>query len=48
VNVGGVEVTPILDAVGVLGPNAALYPEIPAEAWEPYRQSHPELFAGDG
>jgi glyoxylase-like metal-dependent hydrolase (beta-lactamase superfamily II) len=47
VRVGGIEVTPILDAVGLLGPYAELYPEVPAEAWDPYRERYPELFAGD-
>jgi glyoxylase-like metal-dependent hydrolase (beta-lactamase superfamily II) len=46
VNVGGVDVTPIVDAVGLLGPYAELYPEVPPEAWEPYRKRYPELFAG--
>jgi glyoxylase-like metal-dependent hydrolase (beta-lactamase superfamily II) len=45
--VGGVEVTPIVDAVGILGSYAELYPDVPAEAWEPYRERYPELFAGD-
>ena len=45
--VGGVEVTTVLDAVGLLGPYAALYPDVPAEAWQPYREHYPELFAGD-
>jgi glyoxylase-like metal-dependent hydrolase (beta-lactamase superfamily II) len=47
VRIGGVEVTPIVDAVGLLGPYAELYPDVPAEAWEPYRERYPELFAGD-
>jgi glyoxylase-like metal-dependent hydrolase (beta-lactamase superfamily II) len=47
VRLGGVDVTPIVDAVGVLGPYAELYPDVAAEAWEPYRERYPELFAGD-
>ena len=46
-NVGGVELEPILDAVEPLGELAELYPETPAEAWEPYRELYPELFAAD-
>ena len=45
--VGGVEVTPVLDAVGLIGPYDVLYPDVPADAWEPYRERYPELFAGD-
>lgn len=44
--VGEVEVVPLLDAVGVLGELAKLYPDVPAEEWTPYRQLYPELFAG--
>jgi glyoxylase-like metal-dependent hydrolase (beta-lactamase superfamily II) len=47
VRVGGVDVTPIVDAVGVLGPYAELYPDVPVEAWAPYRERYPDLFAGD-
>jgi glyoxylase-like metal-dependent hydrolase (beta-lactamase superfamily II) len=47
VRLGGVDVTPVVDAVGVLGPYAELYPDVPAEAWEPYRERFPKLFAGD-
>jgi glyoxylase-like metal-dependent hydrolase (beta-lactamase superfamily II) len=43
--VGSVELTPLLDAVGELGHLSALYPEQPAEAWDPYRERYPELFA---
>jgi glyoxylase-like metal-dependent hydrolase (beta-lactamase superfamily II) len=32
--VGGVEVTPVLDAVGLIGPYDVLYPDVPAEAWD--------------
>jgi len=40
-------VEPLVDAVGVLGPYAELFPNAPADAWEPYRERYPELFAGD-
>jgi glyoxylase-like metal-dependent hydrolase (beta-lactamase superfamily II) len=46
VRVGSVEIHPIVDAVGELGELAELYPEEPAEAWEPYRELYPHLFAG--
>ena len=44
--VGSVELHPIVDAFGPLGELAELFPEVPAEAWEPYRAIYPELFAG--
>ena len=46
--VGDVELDPILDAVGILGELGDLYPEVPAEEWQPFRELYPELFAGDG
>jgi glyoxylase-like metal-dependent hydrolase (beta-lactamase superfamily II) len=46
VRVGSVELDPILDAVGELGELGELYPEAPAEAWEPYRSLYPDLFTG--
>jgi glyoxylase-like metal-dependent hydrolase (beta-lactamase superfamily II) len=48
VKVGDVDVTPIVDAVGTLGAYSELYPEVEREAWDPYRRTYPELFAGDG
>lgn len=45
VTVGSIELHSIPDAVGVLGEYEELYPEVPAEAWEPYRTLYPELFA---
>jgi glyoxylase-like metal-dependent hydrolase (beta-lactamase superfamily II) len=44
--VGGVEIEPLTDAVGVLGELAELYPDMPAEAREPYRRLYPQLFSG--
>ena len=44
--VGGLEVTSIEDAVGLLGDLADLYPDLSSEAWEPYRALYPELFEG--
>jgi glyoxylase-like metal-dependent hydrolase (beta-lactamase superfamily II) len=46
VRVGELEVAPLLDAIGVLGELAELYPEVQASEWEPYRALYPELFAG--
>jgi glyoxylase-like metal-dependent hydrolase (beta-lactamase superfamily II) len=44
VRVGPIELDPIVDAWGELGELAELYPDVPAEAWEPYRELYPELF----
>jgi glyoxylase-like metal-dependent hydrolase (beta-lactamase superfamily II) len=44
--VGSYELLPLLDAVGKLGELDQLYPDVPAERWEPYRPLYPELFAG--
>jgi glyoxylase-like metal-dependent hydrolase (beta-lactamase superfamily II) len=46
VRIGPVEVDAIVDAWGELGELDELYPDVPAEAWEPYRELYPELFAG--
>lgn len=43
--VGDVEITPILDAVGIIGKLEELYPNVPADAWDPSRELYPELFA---
>jgi glyoxylase-like metal-dependent hydrolase (beta-lactamase superfamily II) len=45
--VGDVEVIPLVDAVGVLGPLAEVFPDVPAEEWRRYRTEYPQLFAGD-
>ena len=42
--VGEVEIVPLLDAVGKLGELAELYPDVPAEAWDPYRELYPTQF----
>jgi glyoxylase-like metal-dependent hydrolase (beta-lactamase superfamily II) len=44
--VGSVELDAIVDASGELGEFGALYPDVPGEAWEPYRELYPDLFAG--
>ncbi len=46
VAVGSIELTSLPDAVGILGAFDELYPDVPADAWEPYRGLYPELFAG--
>jgi glyoxylase-like metal-dependent hydrolase (beta-lactamase superfamily II) len=46
VNVGSVELQAIVDAWGELGELGELYPEVPAEAWQPYRELYSDLFAG--
>jgi glyoxylase-like metal-dependent hydrolase (beta-lactamase superfamily II) len=45
VKIGSVELDPVVDAWGELGELSELYPDVPAEAWEPYRALYPELFA---
>ena len=45
--VGDIEVAPVLDAVGVFGELREFYPDVPPEAWAPYRDTYPELFADD-
>jgi len=45
--VGSIELLPVPDAVGLLADYAEVYPEVPAEEWELYRELYPELFSGD-
>jgi len=45
-SVGTLEVVSIEDAVGLLGELGELYPDVPAEAWEPYRALYPDVFEG--
>jgi glyoxylase-like metal-dependent hydrolase (beta-lactamase superfamily II) len=44
---GDIELVPLLDAKGVFGPLADLWPEVSSAEWEPYRPLYPELFDGD-
>jgi glyoxylase-like metal-dependent hydrolase (beta-lactamase superfamily II) len=44
--IGAIELVPLADAVGRLGELEELYPDVPPEAWQPYRELYPELFAG--
>lgn len=46
--VGSIELSPVRDAMGILGDYAELYPDVAAEKWEPYHALYPELFARDG
>jgi glyoxylase-like metal-dependent hydrolase (beta-lactamase superfamily II) len=43
--IGDLELHPLADAVGLLGEYAEVYPEVALEAWEPYRELYPDLFA---
>jgi glyoxylase-like metal-dependent hydrolase (beta-lactamase superfamily II) len=36
----------LVDGVGALGSYDELFPDVPREAWQPYREAYPELFAG--
>jgi glyoxylase-like metal-dependent hydrolase (beta-lactamase superfamily II) len=45
--VGSVELHPLTDGIGQLGDLEELYPAVPLEAWEPYREVYPDLFSGD-
>ena len=46
-NVGSVELHAVRDAVGLIATYAEAYPEVPAEAWAPYRELYPALFADE-
>lgn len=46
--VGEIELLPVRDAVGILAEYGEAYPDVPAEAWEPYRALYPELFSDEG
>lgn len=45
--VGDVELVPLPDGVGLLAEYREVYPDVPADAWEPYRALYPDLFAGE-
>jgi glyoxylase-like metal-dependent hydrolase (beta-lactamase superfamily II) len=42
--VGAVQLDVVADAVGLLATYDEAYPEVPADAWAPYRELYPELF----
>jgi hypothetical protein len=44
-NIDSVKLDAVVDAWGELGALGELYPRVPPEAWEPYRELYPELFA---
>ena len=44
IRIGDYELTVLVDTHGVLGSLAELWPGVPADAWEPYRNLYPELF----
>jgi glyoxylase-like metal-dependent hydrolase (beta-lactamase superfamily II) len=44
--VGSIELLAVPDAVGLLADYGEVYPEVPANAWAPYRELYPELFSG--
>jgi glyoxylase-like metal-dependent hydrolase (beta-lactamase superfamily II) len=45
--VGSIELFAARDAVGLLAEYGEAYPEVPTEAWSPYRVLYPDLFAGE-
>ena len=45
--VGPIELLPVPDAVGLLAEYVEAYPDVPAAAWDPYRELYPELFAAE-
>lgn len=45
--IGSIELLPVPDAVGTFAELGEAYPEVPTEAWEPYRALYPELFSGE-
>ena len=45
--VGSIELLAVPDAVGLLAEYGEAYPDVPAEAWDPYRALYPELFSGE-
>jgi glyoxylase-like metal-dependent hydrolase (beta-lactamase superfamily II) len=46
VRIGSVELVPLTDSIGELADLSEVYPDVPAEAWQPYRELYPDLFAG--
>jgi len=45
--VGSIELFSGHDAIGLLADYSEAFPEVPAEAWAPYRILYPELFSGE-
>jgi glyoxylase-like metal-dependent hydrolase (beta-lactamase superfamily II) len=46
VRIGAATLVPLVDAAGELGELAELYPDVAPDAWRPYRDLYPGLFAG--
>jgi glyoxylase-like metal-dependent hydrolase (beta-lactamase superfamily II) len=44
VQLGSVEITPLVDSIGTLGALTENYPKVPAEDWAPYAELYPEVF----
>ena len=44
--IGDYELISLVDTHGVIGQLAEVYPGVPAEAWDPYRDLYPDLFDG--
>jgi glyoxylase-like metal-dependent hydrolase (beta-lactamase superfamily II) len=44
--IGELELIGLTDAVGTLGRLDRLFPDVPEQAWEPYRRRYPDLFDG--
>lgn len=44
--VGSIELFSVPDAVGLLAAYSDVYPDVPEDAWKPYRALYPDLFAG--
>lgn len=44
--IGDFDVDPVVDAWGQLGELGELYPDVLAEAWEPFRELYADLFTG--
>jgi glyoxylase-like metal-dependent hydrolase (beta-lactamase superfamily II) len=42
--IGDYELISLVDTHGVIGPFAEMFPDVPAEAWDPYRDLYPDLF----
>ena len=45
--VGAIQLDAVPDAVGLLAAYGDAFPDVPAEAWAPYRELYPELVSGD-
>jgi glyoxylase-like metal-dependent hydrolase (beta-lactamase superfamily II) len=46
VEIGAATLVPLVDAAGELGELAELYPDVAPDAWRPYQDLYPGLFAG--